>query len=1287
MRRIICFAAIAASLAAHVWSAEAPARLGAPSNRVALPPISPLAGGLFEPAEGETIVWIGGENSVIEQDQGWIEANLTAAWQALGKSVRVRHMGWEGDTVYRQNRMENWGSWQENLAAVNATTVFAWFGGMEALDSTRSSSEFIAAYEKLLDEIGRQTKRVVIVTPPPFERPANEHVPDHSAQNERLAEFVQALRELAQRRNALFVDVFTPLRERATVGGGLTRNGVHLTSEGLQAIAPQFLRALGLGAPRVDETVRGAIREKNRLWFDIWRPMNWAFAYGDRTTQPFAKAVPGSPPFVEELMKTRPRVEHAEATIRALASGASLPEPLPAEPSRSDPPALSPEEQMKNFKLRAGFDINLFADEKLGVVRPVQMRWDERGRLWVVCAPSYPQLQPGERAEDFILVLEDSNEDGIADRSFRWAEGLKMPMGLEFGPDGVFICESTQLVLLRDTDGDNRADQREVIMSGFGTGDSHQNINSVRWGGDGHLWFTQGYHIWSFVETPNGIVELNRSGIWRLNPRTLKLESFLNESAAGLNCWGVTFDDWGQVFHGSGADFSIWHTTPALIPALQPLNLGQGFARSKGKSMEPEFLGSSHLPEDLRGVLLKSIYFTSQVGLYRLRDEGAGYVSEDLGDLIAGSPEFRPLETRVGPDGAIYICDWLNPVIGHYQASYRDPRRDRSHGRIWRMTATGRPLLNRPKLETMTEGELAEQLRSPERWNRDQAKYLLYRRPTAAASVFLWNVLRTETNLNVLYEVSGIMAAHEGSNRELVGKFQRSPDFRWRAWGARLAGLWSQKLPEPLNHVRRAVLDEHPRVRMEGVVAASTVREPQALALATLVLDRPMDPAIEHALTLCIHQLAPVWQPALASGQLDFGDRFDALARVLSTVGETNIAARLRPMLAGDRVKGESREKLLAVLAENGSAADSLFALSEAPDSRRVLSALVKAAERGQREGMSEVSAKLMSSSSAASRAAGGRIVAAAGASNPEVLSALQKMLRDPEASVEERQAGIAALLRVQKASAWDAIYPHRRSKDIEVRGAALRALSRIDARALSTEAAAILAEASSAREAGAVIEAFVNDKDGPAMLAMAVASAGIGDRAATASLEWMAQNGRDNGELLGVLRKAAGIATERLVYSEDLVRKLAAQAIAKGNAEAGARMVRRQELSCLGCHRIGNDGPPNNALGPDLSAIGRAMTPETVVESVLWPKRQVKEGFLMTQITMKDGGLAQGFKESESRTELILRGVDGTMQTLLKADIKERSDVGTLMPDGLADGLNEQERLDLLAFLLGLGK
>ena len=174
-------------------------------------------------------------------------------------------------------------------------------------------------------------------------------------------------------------------------------------------------------------------------------------------------------------------------------------------------------------------------------------------------------------ANDYVLICEDTDGDGRADKFHRFAEGLFMPTGLALGDGGVYVCQAAQIVHLRDTDGDGRADQRRVVFSGFGTGDAHQMINSLCWGPDGRLWFTQGLHINSTIETPWGLVRCYQTGIWRMNPRTLELESFLGNAAATENAWGVGFDDWGQAFYDSGTSpapsISIRHSrrSPASI--------------------------------------------------------------------------------------------------------------------------------------------------------------------------------------------------------------------------------------------------------------------------------------------------------------------------------------------------------------------------------------------------------------------------------------------------------------------------------------------------------------------------------------------------------------------------------------------------------------------------------------------------------------------------------------------------------------------------------------------------
>lgn len=1238
---------------------------------------------LLEP--GDIVVFTGPENVVLEQRGGWLESLLTQHWQAA--APKFRHMGWEGDTVYRQNRMEAWGSWPENLEGAGATVVFAWFGQLEAFDSTKSVEDFRRTYGALLDEFAKRTPRIVVLGPTAFEKPQDPRLPDNTSRNERVWQHHEAARRLAAERRLVFVDLFDP----SAPAKSLTRDGMHLNDTGLAKVAQMAAKALGAPETSAPEPLRLAVVEKNRLWFDTWRCMNWAFAYGDRTSQPFATGADGKPRFVDELKKFQPLLAHADATIHALAKGAEPPAPPPRESLRSNPPAISPQEELAKFQVRPGFTVNLFADEKLGVVRPVQIRWDENGRLWVACAPAYPQLEPGEHGNDSIIVLEDTDHDGTADKTFTYATGLTIPLGFEFGPwqdqPGVFVCESTQLVHLRDTDGDGRADARSVVLSGFGTGDTHQNINSLRWGPDGCLWFTQGYHIWSYVETPHGLAELNRSGLWRLNPRTMQLDSFLNESAAGLNCWGTAWDDHGQIFHGSGADFTIWHTTPALVPTLHPLNLGAGLAGSRGKSMEPEFLVSSHLPEDLRGVLLKSTYFTSQVQLYRLRDDGAGFTSEELGDLLASAGnEFRPVETRVGPDGAIYVCDWLNPVIGHYQASYRDPRRDRSHGRIWRLTAKDRPLSQWEPLGALGIDTLLEKLRSPERWERDMAKQALYRRPKSGVITALDRKIASSPPEPepLLYEWSGIFAAHEEPRLQLVERLLASPNFRWRAWGAHLCGVWADRLPRALDLLAIAVGDEHPRVRLEAVVACSWQKNAAAVKVATLALEKPQDRSISHALTQTIHALAPRWQPVLQAGQLDFGDRFHALAKILTTVGDTSVVPRIHELLKSGNFTGPARDSLLGVLIENGGPADVEFAIGQAPDSPAVLDSLINVAFRKKDTGYHAVLQQLLSSPHSIGRIAGCR-VAAAWRQHFGTAERIRQITQDPNGSLPERRAAMDALASVLGKDAAVDLLKLAESPQAGLRQAALAALAPLDRQAVAQKAAATLATVKSAAEAGPLLAPLLNLKDGAEILAQYLTANKPPAEAARLALQWMGEVGRDDAPLRLALNSAAGINPLNLNYSEALVERLVMEAQSTGSAERGAALLKSAQSTCLTCHKVGAEG---GILGPELSALGRAMTPEMITEAVLWPKRQVKEGFLLTSVAMKDGRQFQGYKQKESPELLTLKDLaTGTEQTLAKADIASRNDAGTLMPEGLTAWMTESQRADLLRSLFELGK
>ena len=630
---------------------------------------------------------------------------------------------------------------------------------------------------------------------------------------------------------------------------------------------------------------------------------------------------------------------------------ASLSSTFAQQPDRD-----APETELASFKLPPGFEINLFASERDGVMKPIQMRWDARGRLWVVGSTTYPQIKPGETPNDKVWILEDTKRGGYADKVTVFADGLMIPTGLEIAPvdqvaapasgkapaqenqkpetrnhrpqSAAYIGEGPKLWLMTDTDGDGKADTREVVLRGFGTGDNHQNINSFRWSPGGELMFCQGLHAHARVETPYGIVALDQAGLWRLRPREQRLDAFFGGAADPQNPWGWTFTKWGVPLISSGNSGTMYYPAPEMIRGFQGGRRETIWTTGKGrKTSNPEIIESSHFPDEWQGALVTGGYINNAVWTLQVSPDGAGVKVEDhptLPPLVQSTHgSFRPVDVKLGPDGALYICDWYNPIIGHYQASFRHPDRDKAHGRIWRVTYKGRPLLTPPAILTASESTdatarivaLAELMRSTDRFPREQAKFTLFGGDTAAVTKGLrtW-YQQLDPNAPdadfALAQALGVFEAHEAPEPALLKRVLAAKTPEARAYAAATLARWANRLgfrnvlvPMPSAGFKKAdksadtseetapfevaeklsdlAHDADPRVRLAAIVAAGNIPRAESMAIVLSSAKLPRDRFIDTALSAATSVLKPQWEPLVASGKSGWPADWLALIKTL----------------------------------------------------------------------------------------------------------------------------------------------------------------------------------------------------------------------------------------------------------------------------------------------------------------------------------------------------------------------------------------------------------------------
>lgn len=911
----------------------------------------------LELKKGDRISIIGNTLADRMQHFGWLETFLQARHPE--HELVIRNLGFSADTLTERLRSANFGTPDEWLTKMQTSVVFACFGYNESFAGEAGLPKFKQDLEAFLTHMleekydGANPPRVVLVSPIAHEdlTARDRNLPDGKENNERLKRYTAAMAEVAAKfadRGVTFVDLFAPTLELYDAESNpLTINGIHVNEDGDYAVSRALQeRLFGEGRFSLEalQKIRAAVLDKNFHWYERYRTTDGFSIYGGRADTP-KDGLTNRPVMAREMEVLDVMTANRDRAVWAAAQGkpytvddSNTPAFLTFPTNRPGPnadgsyPFNTGEEALKYMTLGKGLKVELFADEAMfpEIINPVQMAFDVKGRLWVAVWPSYPHWKPKNPMADKLLILEDTNNDGRADKCTTFAGDLHNPTGFEFWNGGVIVAKAPELLFLKDTDGDDKYDVREMLVHGLDTADTHHTSNSFAVDPGGAFYFQEGTFHNTQVESPWGAARRVQNGaVFRYEPRTQRFDVYVSNPFA--NPHGHAFERWGQdiVIDGTGAvpthatlfsgyiDFPNKHNRPPTV-----------YQQRTRPCPGLEVLSSRHFPDEFQqNLLVPNVIGFQGILRYKLRDDGGSFGADEQEPILFSSdPNFRPTDVEIAPDGSLYFVDWQNPLIGHLQHNLRDPNRDKTHGRIYRVTYEGRPLLKPKPIAGEPIENLVALLAEPEDRVRLRAKTELSARPSDAviAAVQKWAAGLDKHDAAYAHRLTEALWVHQHHNYvnvDLLKQVLASPDLNARAAGVRVLVQWRDRVPEAIDLLRAAAADDAPRVRLEAVRAASFFTDPAAIEIVAVADGYPVDRFHAFLRGETLRTLDPIWKAELAAGRkiptvTEAGQRFFLRNMTLDMLRtEAPSAAVCRELLLRPGLRDEERRPLLTQLA------------------------------------------------------------------------------------------------------------------------------------------------------------------------------------------------------------------------------------------------------------------------------------------------------------------------------------------------------------------------------------
>ncbi|GAA4458658.1 PVC-type heme-binding CxxCH protein [Novipirellula rosea] len=975
---------------------------------------------------------------------------------------------------------------------------------------------------------------------------------------------------------------------------------------------------------------------------------------------------------------------------------------------------LEPAESMKHLVVPKGFHVELFASEPELKGKPICMAWDERGRLWVAETYDYPnELQPTGKGRDRIRICEDTDGDWKADKFTVFAEELSIPTSITFHDGGAIVQNATETLYLKDTDGDDKADVRKVLIKNWTLGDTHGGVSNFQYGLDNWIWAMQGYNQ-SKPVADGKPQQAFRMGFFRMRPDGSEVE-FIRST--NNNTWGLGISEEGLIFgstaNGNPSVFMpianryyerVRGWTPSLTLSsiadsndfhpitdkVRQVDHHGGYTAAAGHSL---YTAREYPQEYWNRVAFVNGPTGHLTGAFVLKHDGSGFTSTSPFNLLASDDEWTaPIMAEIGPDGQVWIIDWYNYIVQHNPtpqgfetgkgAAYETKLRDKKHGRIYRVVFDGSDAKPSPDLSKATPSELVAALTHPTMLTRKHAQRLLVERGKTDVTEELIALIQDESTDAIGLNVGAIHALWT-----LKGLGELDADDT-AASSAVFAALH-----HPSAGVRHNAVKVLPSstASVDALLAAGVHRDPNAntkLAAILALSDLPASTASGEAVAQILSEpanLADRWIPdaatsAAAQNSIGF---LQAVAKNQTSNPATKlleITQRVAEHYArGDRA-GEMETLTASLQNANPAVIDAVFAgISNGWQGDQKIEMTAELESNLE---------SLLDQGSPGTRGVLVRLATQWGSKkfekySKEITDAFVETLSDEDTPDAKRIDAARKLVEFNPAdeetvtSLLDQLNP--RTPPALADGI-LDALEQSSSESLGPQLIDRLATMTPSVRLASLTLLLKRPGSTKSLLEAAKnGDASLNDLALDQKQSLASHPNKSIREEAKKLLESGGSLPN--ADRQKVLEELSFVAHTKGDAVKGKEVFK---VHCGKCHVHSGEGSP---VGPDLT--GMAVHPkEELLTHILDPSRNVEGNFRVYTVLTLDGLVLNGMLASESKTAIELFDTEGKKHAVLREDIEELvASQKSIMPEGFEKSINPKELTDLLEFLTQRGK